>query len=112
VAVQQLNRRCQLHNGWGGSDGNSGNKNDDEDNNTEMITMETTTTATTMAVGSIKINAGSDAAAALHQRLTMQGKQSGHHIIGTLQRQQRGQCHHANKQMAGQEWAAECTTRA
>ncbi len=73
VVACQINWRCQLRNGQGGSDednGNAGNKDD--------VETTTTTTTTTMAAESIRINAGTDVAAALCQGLTTRGKCSQH----------------------------------
>jgi hypothetical protein len=61
VVAQQINWQCQFCNGLGGSDKDNINANDS--NNAETMTM----TTTTMAAGSVRINTGTDAAAALHQ---------------------------------------------
>jgi hypothetical protein len=67
VAAQQLNWWHQLRNGQGGSDNDNG-----DTNNAKTTTM----TTIIMATGSVGINAGTDAAAVLHQELRMQGKRS------------------------------------
>jgi hypothetical protein len=84
-----------------------------------METMTTKTTST--AVGSIRINAGTDMAAALYQGSPTQGKRNQHGYphqrrtttgIGTSEQQRQGQCHHADRQKAQQDRAAEGAMRA
>jgi hypothetical protein len=70
VAVGWINWQGQLRNGRGCSDKDNGNTNNNKDAET------TTTTTTTMVAGSIGINTGMKAAAALHQGLTTEGKHS------------------------------------
>jgi hypothetical protein len=70
VVAQWINWRRQLSNSQGGNDKEDGNANDNDD--TETMT----TTTTTMAAGRVGINAGMDAAAALCQGSTTQGKRS------------------------------------
>ncbi len=82
VVVRRINRQCQLRNGWRGSDEDNGDTNHDDDN-VQMTTM----TTTTMVAGSVGINAGTGAAAALHQGLMTQSKRSqrkrGHQCLTT-----------------------------
>jgi hypothetical protein len=70
VAAQWINWRRQLRNGQGGSDKDNSDANNDNDAETK------TTTTTTTALGSVGINAGTDAAAAIRQGSTTRGKRS------------------------------------
>jgi hypothetical protein len=80
VLVQWLNWWHQLHNGWSGSNEDNGNAN--KANNPETTTM----TTTKMAAGKVRINAGTDAAAALCQ--------------GSMTRCKRGQCQQQHQRLA------------
>ncbi len=106
VAVRWLNWRHQLCNCWGGSnDNNDDNDGNDKDDNNDTET--TTMIATTTVVGTVEINVGSNAAAALCQGLTTPGKLRSQRqrqcqrlvmtAIGTLQQQRQGQYCHAGR---------------
>jgi hypothetical protein len=71
VVAWRLNWRHQLCYGWSGSDDDIDNINNNNDDNDAVTTA---TITTTMAVGTVRIKAGMDTAAALRQGVTMSGK--------------------------------------